>query len=287
MIREMTAAPETWSDWLAKAGRPLVMGVVNVTPDSFSDGGRFFGTDAAVVHAEKLVADGGDLLDIGGESTRPGSQDVDAAEQRRRVVPVIEGLRKAGVRTPIFIDTRSAEVAAAALDAGANGVNDISALREDAAMPALVAERGVPIVLMHMLGTPATMQKDPTYGDVIAEVAAFLEERVALAVAHGIPRSRLAIDPGIGFGKTAAHNLELLRRTDVLAGLGVPVVVGPSRKRFIGEVLGIDEPANRDVGTLAAVAAAVLGGAAVVRVHEAAMAIQIVRMCAAIRAAGA
>lgn len=282
-ICEMDTKPATWSDWLAKAGRPLVMGVVNVTPDSFSDGGRFYGTDAAVTHGEKLVAEGADLLDIGGESTRPGSQGVDATEQRRRVVPVIDGLRKAGIVTPVFVDTRLAEVAAAALDAGANGVNDVSALRDDPSLAGEIARRRVPVVLMHMLGTPATMQKAPAYADVVAEVTAFLKERADAAVAGGILRDRIAIDPGIGFGKTVAHNLELLRRTDALTALGLPVLVGPSRKRFIGEVLGLDQPADRDIGTLGAVAAAVLGGAAVVRVHAAAAAIDVVRMCTAIR----
>jgi dihydropteroate synthase len=279
----MSTAGQSWSDWLAAAGRPLVMGVVNVTPDSFSDGGRFLDACAAIEHAGRLVADGADLLDVGGESTRPGAEPVDAAEQRRRVVPVIEGLREAGLATPIFVDTRRADVAAAALDAGATGVNDVSALRDDPAMAALLARRNAPVVLMHMLGTPATMHRNPAYQDVVGEVAAFLRERVRFAVASGIGRDRIAIDPGIGFGKTVSHNLELLRRTDALAGMGLPVLVGPSRKRFIGEILGIDRPAERDVGTLAAVAAAVLGGADVVRVHEVAMTSQVVRVAWAIR----
>jgi len=281
----VTAAPETWRDWLSRAGRPLVMGIINVTPDSFSDGGLFERPDAAVRRAACLAADGADLLDVGGESTRPGAGPVAPDEQCRRVVPVIEGVRRLGIGMPIFVDTRSAAVAAAALDAGATGVNDVSALRDDPAMAKLVADRRAPIVLMHMQGTPESMQQRPHYRDVVAEVAAFLRERIEYAVAKGIGRDRIAVDPGIGFGKTTSHNLELLRRIDAFTGLGVPVLVGPSRKRFIGEVLGIERPADRDAGTLGAVAAAVLGGAEVVRVHEVAAAAQVVRVCAAIRRA--
>lgn len=278
-----TPSPETWSDWLARAGRPLVMGVVNVTPDSFSDGGAWLETAAAVEHARRLVADSADLLDIGGESTRPGSQPVDASEQQRRVVPVIEGIRRAGLETPVFVDTRSADVARAALDAGADGVNDISALRDDDAMAGLVAERRAPVVLMHMLGDPATMQADPAYGHVVPEVAIFLKRRAEFAVDRGISPDRIAIDPGIGFGKALEHNLDLLHRTDVFAGLGFPLLVGPSRKRFIGQILRVADPAQRDTGTLGAVAAAVLGGASIVRVHEVAATRQVVEVCAAIR----
>lgn len=278
-----TSRPEAWSDWLARAGRPLVMGVVNVTPDSFSDGGMFADAEAAVRHACRLVADGADLLDVGGESTRPGAQPVSAAEQCRRVTPVIEGIRRAGVRVPVFVDTRLADVAVAALNAGATGINDISALRDDDRLAKVAAEREATVVLMHMAGTPATMQERPTYGDVVAEVAAFLRERAAFAAAAGLARDRIAIDPGIGFGKTADHNLELLRRMDAIVALGLPVLVGPSRKRFLGEVLGESEPLRRDVGTLGAVAAAVLGGASVVRVHEVAASRQVVAVCAAIR----
>ncbi len=274
---------QTWSDWLARARRPLVMGIVNVTPDSFSDGGLYADPAAAVTRAACHVADGADLLDIGGESTRPGAEPVSPAVQRQRVAPVIGAIRDVGVRVPIFVDTRLAEVAEAALKAGATGINDISALRDDPQMAALAAERRCPVILMHMQGTPATMQANPSYADVVVEVAAFLRERVLAAMARGIPRECVAIDPGIGFGKTTTHNLELLRRLDALTSLDVPVLVGPSRKRFLGEVLGIDRPADRDVGTLAAVAAAVLGGASVVRVHEAAATRQVVEVCAAIR----
>ena len=279
-------APTSWPEWLALAGRPLVMGVVNVTPDSFSDGGRFLTCDNAVAQAIRLVTDGADLLDIGGESTRPGAEPVSVVQQCGRIVPVIVALRESGITVPVFVDTRSAEVAAAALDTGADGINDISALRDDPEMASLVAERQAPIVLMHMQGTPATMQAAPRYTDVVAEVAAFLAERVWAACGQGVALDRIAVDPGIGFGKTTEHNLELLANTDKLVAVGPPVVVGPSRKRFIGELLGIEHPADRDTGTLGAVAAAVLGGAAVVRVHEAAAARQIVQLCHAIRRFG-
>ncbi|MBN1489425.1 MAG: dihydropteroate synthase [Phycisphaerae bacterium] len=273
----------SWPDWLAHAGRPLVMGVVNVTPDSFSDGGRFLARGSAVAQAIRLVTDGADLLDIGGESTRPGAEPVSVMQQCGRIVPVIVALRESGITVPVFVDTRSAEVAAAALDAGADGVNDISALRDDPEMAPLVSERKAPIVLMHMQGTPATMQAAPRYTDVVAEVAAFLAERVAAASDQGVALDRIAVDPGIGFGKTTEHNLELLANMDKLAAVGTPVVVGPSRKRFIGELLGIEHPADRDTGTLGAVAAAILGGAAAVRVHETGAARQIVQLCHAIR----
>lgn len=275
--------PASWGDWLVNAGRPLVMGVINVTPDSFSDGGRFSSTAAAVTQAGALVADGADLLDVGGESTRPGASPVSADEQIHRVVPLIEAIRRAGLTVPVFVDTRLADVALAALRAGASGVNDVSALRQDPHMISVIASRRVPIVLMHMLGTPADMQDNPTYDDVVADVRTFLQERIAFAAANGIPADRVAIDPGIGFGKTTHHNLELLRRIDVLATMGLPVLVGPSRKRFIGEILGIARPGDRDTGTLAAVAAAILGGAKIVRVHDVRAARQVADLCAAIR----
>lgn len=259
------------------------MGIVNVTPDSFSDGGAFLEPAVAIDHGLRLIDEGADLLDIGGESTRPGAEPVPPQEQCRRILPVLDGLRRSGARVPLFVDTRSAAVARAALDAGADGINDISALRDDPAMSELVAERSCPVILMHMKGTPATMQLAPAYGDVVAEVVAFLQERVEYAVARGIASDRIAIDPGIGFGKTTDHNLALLKRTDALVSTGRPVVVGPSRKRFIGDLLGIGRPADRDIGTLGAVAAAVAGGAAVVRVHAVAMARQVVVVCAAIR----
>src|SRR4051812_1428384 len=238
--------------------RPLLMGVLNVTPDSFSDGGRFATPDRAIDHAREMAAAGADLIDVGGESTRPGSQPVPAEEQIRRVVPVISELSAlAGQRqfeAVLSIDTTRAAVAEAALDAGAHVVNDISGGRDDPAMLPLVARRRVPVVLMHMRGTPATMQIDPRYDDVIADVLRFLRERHAAAVAAGVPEADILLDPGIGFGKTAAHNFELLRRLPELAAVGRPLVVGVSRKGFIGRVSGEPDPANRGFGTAAAVA---------------------------------
>jgi dihydropteroate synthase len=258
------------------------MGIINVTPDSFSDGGRFLERGDALAHARRLIADGADLLDIGGESSRPGAEPVPADEQIHRVRPVIEAARAAGIDAPIFVDTRLAAVADAALAAGATGVNDIAALRDDPDLAPLVASRRCPVVLMHMAGTPKSMQADPRYRDVVAEVRAFLAERAAAAVAAGIARDRIAVDPGIGFGKTLDHNLTILAHTDALVELGFSVLVGPSRKRFIGELLGIDDPAGRDTATLAAVAAAVLGGASAVRVHEVAAARDVATLAAAI-----
>jgi dihydropteroate synthase len=271
--------------WLKNpARRPLVMGVLNVTPDSFSDGGRFAARDAAVAHAIEMAAAGADLIDVGGESTRPGSQPVPAEEQVRRVVPVIEEIARRNVSAVVSIDTTRATVAAAALDAGASLVNDISAGRDDAAMLPLVAERGVPVVLMHMQGTPATMQLNPTYDDVTAETIAFLRERIAVAEHAGVEPHRILVDPGIGFGKTMAHNLELLRRQDELvATLDRPVVIGTSRKGFIGRITNEPEPSRRLFGTAAAVAWSVANGAAVVRVHDVAEMSKVVRMTEAIR----
>ncbi len=255
--------------------RPGVMGVVNVTPDSFSDGGRWLDPDAAVAHGLALAAAGADLLDVGGESTRPGAAPVDETEERRRVERVIARLAaEAGI--PISIDTTKAAVAGAALDAGARVVNDVSAGRFDPDMFALVADRGAGFVAMHMLGDPRTMQDDPRYGDVVAEVGDFLVERADVARAAGVAPSAIAVDPGIGFGKTTAHNLTLLAGLDrLVARVGVPVVVGASRKRFIGRVLAglagetAEPPAEqRDDGTLATTVWAAECGARVVRVHD-------------------
>jgi dihydropteroate synthase len=245
--------------------RPLIMGVVNVTPDSFSDGGEFLDPGRAIEHAAELVRDGADVLDVGGESTRPGAEAVDAAEEIRRVVPVLDGL--VGVGVPISIDTSKAPVAAAALDAGATWVNDVTALRGDPDLAALCAERRCELVLMHMLGTPRTMQQDPRYDDVVAEVKAFLAERVEAAVAAGVEEGRIWVDPGIGFGKTVEHNLELLRRLGELRDLGRPILVGTSRKSFLGRITGreVDE---RLGGTIASNVLAVANGAAGVRVHD-------------------
>jgi dihydropteroate synthase len=242
------------------------MGVLNVTPDSFSDGGLYLDPDAAVAHGEHLAADGADLIDIGGESTRPGAEPVPADEELRRVVPVIE--RLAGkVSVPLSIDCTKATVARAALVAGASFVNDVSALRLDPAMAAVVAESDVDICLMHMQGEPRTMQDDPRYEEVVSDVKAFLEDRLAFAVAEGIPEERVWLDPGIGFGKTLEHNLELLRRLDEVVAIGRPVVVGASRKRFIGALTGRPE-AERLAGSLAAAVLAFERGASMLRVHD-------------------
>ena len=272
---------DEFSTWLSDPNRtPLVMGVLNVTPDSFSDGGRFATADAAVAHAQAMVAAGADLIDIGGESTRPGSMPVAPDEQIKRVVPVIS--RIAHLSSVISIDTMRADVAEAALEAGAGLVNDISAGRDDAAMLPLVARRRVPVVLMHMQGTPATMQDAPHYRDVVAETIAFLRERVAVAQAGGIELSKILLDPGIGFGKTMDHNLELLRRQREFLSMGRPIVIGTSRKGFIGRITGESEPSKRLFGTAASVALAIANGAAIVRVHDVGPMVQVVRMTRAI-----
>jgi dihydropteroate synthase len=252
------------------------MGVVNVTPDSFSDGGSFLETDAAVEHGLELVGEGAEILDIGGESTRPGAAPVPAEQELRRVIPVIEGLTGSLPTHPrISIDTSKAAVAAAALGAGASMVNDVSAFRVDPAMAGLVADSGAECCLMHMLGEPRTMQRDPRYGDVVDEVKAFLEERLGFAVAEGVREDRIMLDPGIGFGKTAAHNLELIDRLDELVELGRPIVIGTSRKSFLGRIAaraaGLAEPPDarhRLAGTIATNVLALERGASVFRVHD-------------------
>jgi dihydropteroate synthase len=267
---------------------PAVMGIVNVTPDSFSDGGQFLDVGRAVEHGLELVAAGAAVLDVGGESTRPGSQPVPADEQRRRTVSVIEHLAaEAGV--PISIDTADASVAAAALEAGATVVNDITAGRDPAMLP-LVAAAGAGYVFMHMQGTPATMQLDPRYDDVVAEVGAYLAERRDAALEAGVPAGELMADPGLGFGKTVAHNLTLLARLgDVVATAGVPVLVGPSRKGFIGVAGGAPGAPlpldQREDGTLATVVWALDHGASMVRVHEVGPAVKAVRLLSAMAAA--
>jgi dihydropteroate synthase len=266
--------------------RPAVMGVVNVTPDSFSDGGQWLDAAAAVAHGRELVAAGADLLDVGGESTRPGAEPVTAAEERRRVVPVIHGLARE-TDVPISIDTTKVEVAAAAIEAGATIVNDVSAARFEPAILELVAGAGAGYIAMHMQGEPRTMQADPQYTDVVAEVGAFLVERVAAARAAGVDAAAVAVDPGIGFGKTVRHNLDLLARFGELAQqVAVPVVVGTSRKRFIGSVLADDRGdlpvGEREEGTLASVVWALDRGARIVRVHDSRPAAQAVQLLEAI-----
>lgn len=248
--------------------RPLVMGIVNVTPDSFSDGGTLRGVAEAVERAGAMVAGGADILDIGGESTRPGAAEVPTAEEITRTAPVIAAIRAAGISTPISIDTRKAGVADAALAAGADMVNDVSALDWDPDMAAFVAEAGCPICLMHAQGTPQTMQQDPRYDDVLGEVFAHLAARIDHAVAAGIPRERIIADPGIGFGKTQMHNLQLLRGLSLFHALGVAILLGASRKRFIGTISGIDQAARRMPGSLAVALAAAAQGAQTLRVHD-------------------
>jgi len=272
-------------------GRPSVMGIVNVTPDSFSDGGWFLDAGAAVAHGLDLAAAGADVLDVGGESTRPGAAPVEAGEEIRRVVPVVRRLAAEG-GVPVSVDTVKSSVAAAALEAGATLVNDVSAGRADPGMLPLVADAGAGFVVMHMLGTPATMQDDPRYDDVVAEVGDFLEERLEAAAAAGVPVEHLIADPGIGFGKTRAHNLELLRRLSELVErlAPVPVLVGTSRKAFIGQVLagpdgGTLPPGDREEGTLATVVWAFDHGAAMVRVHDVRPAAEAARLLAALAAA--
>jgi dihydropteroate synthase len=245
---------------------PAVMGVINVTPDSFSDGGEYLDPGTAVARGVALVADGADVLDVGGESTRPGSDPVPADVEMARVLAVIRGLREA-TDVPISIDTTKAVVAEAAIAAGASFVNDVSAMRVDPRMAEVVAAAGVPVCLMHMRGTPKTMQDDPRYDDVVAEVASFLAERVRAAQDAGISKDAICIDPGIGFGKTGEHNLSLLRHLDAIAAVGPPVVIGVSRKRFLGAIIGDAERA-RAVATAAANVEAVRRGAWMVRVHD-------------------
>jgi len=257
------------------------MGILNVTPDSFSDGGLYAETGKAVARAVEMAAEGADVIDIGGESTRPGSEAVPPEEQIRRVVPVIREARENGVAVPISIDTQSAAVAPAALDAGADMVNDISGVRDDPAMPGLLAERRVPFVVMHMQGTPRTMQETPSYRDVVAEVAAFFEARAESLAAAGVDAARMIVDPGIGFGKNLEHNLSLLRSIRVFTARR-PVCVGPSRKRFLGELLNEPDPAKRLMGTAAVVAHCALEGVAMVRVHDVRTMARVARMCDAI-----
>jgi dihydropteroate synthase len=253
------------------------MGIVNVTPDSFSDGGRFLAPRDAVAHGRELAAEGAEILDIGGESTRPGAEPVSVAEELRRVLPVIEGLAASGTPAQISIDTSKAAVAQAAIDAGASLVNDVSAFRADPRMAGLVAGSGAECALMHMLGEPRTMQRvgGPKYEDVVDEVKSFLEQRLQFAVAEGVPEERILLDPGIGFGKTERHNLELLRRLGELRELGRPILIGTSRKQFLGRIqaraAGNAEPADvahRLAGTIASNVLAYERGARVFRVHE-------------------
>jgi dihydropteroate synthase len=269
--------------WLTQPDRrPLIMGVLNVTPDSFSDGGRFAAVESAVAQAEKLAADGADLIDIGGESTRPGSQRVEPQEQIRRIVPVLQATAS---RLPVVwsVDTRSSEVASAAIDAGAAVINDISAGRDDPAILHLAADRRLPIILMHMQGEPATMQANPHYENVIEEVKTFFLERMEAAKSAGVNTHQMLLDPGIGFGKNINHNLTLIREMKQFKDLGRPLVIGTSRKGFIGAISGEPQPNQRILGTAATVAWSIANGADIVRVHDVEPMLKIVRVIRAIQ----
>ncbi|WP_372604293.1 dihydropteroate synthase [Actibacterium sp.] len=248
--------------------RPNLMGILNVTPDSFSDGGRFNVLEAAHAHAEQMIRDGADMIDIGGESTRPGAAEVPEAEEIARTAPVIASLRGAGVTTPISIDTRKAAVAREALAAGADLVNDVAGFTFDPALPGVTAQSGAAACLMHTQGTPDVMQADPRYDDVLLDVYDWLAQRVDFAIAAGIPRARIVVDPGIGFGKTTQHNLALIRGLSLFHGLGCPILLGASRKRFIGVIGNAQDAADRTPGSVAIALAGVAQGVQFLRVHD-------------------
>ncbi|MFO7666957.1 MAG: dihydropteroate synthase [Desulfobacterales bacterium] len=281
-----------WGPYSLELGdKTRIMGIVNVTPDSFSDGGFFFDPDAAADQGQKLEEDGADIIDIGGESTRPFSENVSAEEEIRRVVPVIERLSER-VSIPVCIDTTKAVVARHAIEAGASMINDISAFRFDDELPDVAAKYGVPVILMHMKGTPKDMQVSPEYDDLFSDIKKFLLDAVNRAVGRGVEKSKIIVDPGIGFGKTIDHNLLLIRHIDKFIDLDVPLLVGPSRKAFIRKILKTkagDEPKPRDpaveTGTQAAVAAAVLSGAHMVRVHDVANTVSTLKIIDAIKKA--
>jgi len=258
-----------------------LMGVVNVTPDSFSDGGRYLDPDLATSHGLELAAEGAAILDVGGESTRPGALPVEAEEELRRVLPVVEGLAAAGTQAQISVDTSKAIVASRALEAGATFVNDVTALRADPEMVGLIASSRADVCLMHMLGEPRTMQEDPRYEDVVSDVKRFLEERLQYAVQRGVDEDRILLDPGIGFGKTLEHNLELIARIDELVALGRPVAIGASRKSFIGRITGRPDPDDRVPGTVAVNVLAYERGVRVFRVHDVAPSRDALSMAAA------
>jgi len=273
--------PQEFLSWLDAPDSVLVMGVINVTPDSFSDGGLLLDPLRAGEVAVEMAAVGADIIDVGGESTRPGAEPVSVEEQIRRVVPAIKAIRKRS-SIAISVDTTKAAVAEAALDAGADLMNDVSAGRDDPEIFILAAQRRAAIILMHRIGTPKTMQSSAHYNDVTGEIRNFLLERLAAAVAAGIPANRVLLDPGIGFGKTHQHDLTILHDLRQFASIGRPVVVGTSRKKFIGAVIGEAEPRKRIFGTAATVAWAVTNGAGVVRVHDVGAMSQVVRMTRAI-----
>ncbi len=282
----------SWSGYNLELGRQTcIMGVVNVTPDSFSDGGKFYNTDGAIAQGEKLAAQGADIIDIGGESTRPFSDPVSVEEEIRRVVPVIDKLARR-VSVPISIDTTKADVARRALDAGAAIINDVTALRFDPGLAALAVEFDTPLILMHMLGEPKSMQVAPSYANLIEDIRSFLADAVGRAENLGVPRSKIFVDPGIGFGKTVAHNLLLIKHVQAFESLDTPILIGASRKAFIRKILkqAHEEDIRPDLpivetGSQAAVSAAVLNGAHIVRVHDVANTLATVKILDALRAA--
>lgn len=262
------------------------MGVLNLTPDSFSDGGLYVDPGDALRRADEMVAEGAGIIDVGPESTRPGSDPVPDAVQIDRLRPVLEGIRRNHPRVPVSVDTRSATVAAIAIEWGADIINDVSALRDDRDMVAVARDTNTPVILMHMSGRPKTMQADPStlrYADVVQDVIRFLRERVAFAQRSGLPRERIAIDPGIGFGKTTTDNLRLIKGLDAFAALGLPVVLGASRKRFVGRILDRDQACERIAGSLACAAVAVSAGVRIIRTHDVRDTLDAVRMASAIR----
>jgi dihydropteroate synthase len=272
----------SWSDHVLDLDlKTCVMGILNVTPDSFSDGGQYLESNTAIERGITMAREGADIIDVGGESTRPYSRKITVSEELDRVVPVIEGLKKE-LAIPISIDTCKGEVAQEALKAGASMINDISALRFDPDMASIAAEAGVPVILMHMKGMPENMQKNPTYGDLIPEIFDFLEDAIERAVSAGIKRDVIIVDPGIGFGKTFDHNLKIIKELSRFEALERPVLLGTSNKAFIGHILG-KEVYERDTGTMATIAYGVINGAHMVRVHNVRKAVETVRMIEAIR----
>jgi dihydropteroate synthase len=269
--------------------QPLVMGILNVTPDSFSDGGAYPGVEDAAAHGLAMAEAGAEIIDVGPESTRPGSCAVSTRVQIERAVPVIRAIRAENPTVPVSIDARLAPVAEAAIDAGANMINDVSALGDDPAMVEVAARTGVAVCLMHRRGISETMQADggPAYEDVIAEILDFLRERIEFAISRGVLHEHVVVDPGIGFGKRVEHNLQILRDVDRFTSLGCPVLVGASRKGFIGKVLNIEKARNRDAASLACAAVSAMGGASIIRSHDVAPTVQVVRVCTAIKHAAA
>ena len=258
----------TFKNWCTNQDQEtLIMGIVNVTPDSFSDGGQYFSIDSAVIHAMQLIQDGADILDIGGESTRPGASIISVEEELNRILPVINSIRNKDETIPISIDTTKSVVAKRAIEAGADIVNDISGFMNDKNMPSVVGSLGVPVILMHMKGTPDTMQNNPQYDDIIGEISAFFINQINVAKMAGVKTEYIILDPGIGFGKTVNHNFTLIQKLNKFCELGYPVLIGPSRKAFIGITLDLP-PKDRVEGTAAAVSAGILNGARIVRVHD-------------------